>query len=507
MSTNIIHELKKFLNNPQQITLEFSFLDFESSVFQGIRVVKELTTNKNVLTVILVKNKTLGSVSFFFRDGPTYQFALTVEEANLYNDNNSNESLISTFIVLGNDPIRGTQLKISSYSITIYACINDGKTRGLDSLSFNQIYSDCTSVKSYSYALGIETLKRPTYQKSIYQEPKKNNSNVPSKFSNIFLKNGIIFIVISSIVLLSAFFRESQKKNIHSDDFQENSNTTENDSLNIIENLVNKKSLKSEFKSDNLSNNNLVLNEINNVKKLNGFKNVKLGSALSIYSFENYPKKNAYLSDKYSRVNNYFNKTEIILGSGYVWSTKVEYINNKLVNIELTHIEEIENSFDLNMQKYVPDYRSHSLVNLYTRIFGEPTKVMLFDNSTFFNHPIYECFQENYQDCFSEFCNLSGKLEFTESTAISFVWKTDSVIYELILTSDSISRSGKKESDKMKECLEKVIPYYSREMSLIRIYSSEQDLLEKLKSLEKESYNIEYEQENNLKAKNNLKGI
>jgi hypothetical protein len=188
MSTNIIHELKKFLNNPQQITLEFSFLDFESSVFQGIRVVKKLTTNKNVLTVVLVKNKTLGSVSFFFRDGPTYQFALTVEEANLYNDNNSNESLIGKFIVLGNNPIRGTQLKISSYSITIYACINDGKTRGLDSLSFNQIYSDCTSVKSYSYALGIETLKKPTYQKSTYQEPKKNNSNVPLKDNFMFSK-------------------------------------------------------------------------------------------------------------------------------------------------------------------------------------------------------------------------------------------------------------------------------------------------------------------------------
>ena len=71
----------------------------------------------------------LGSVIFFFKDGPTYQFALTVEEANLYNDNNSNENLISKFIVLGNDPIRGTQLKISSDKITIYACLNDNKPR------------------------------------------------------------------------------------------------------------------------------------------------------------------------------------------------------------------------------------------------------------------------------------------------------------------------------------------------------------------------------------------
>lgn len=215
MSTNIIHELKKFLNNPQQITLEFSFLDFESSVFQGIRVVKELTTSKHVLTVVLVKNKALGSISFFFRDGPTYQFALTVEEANLYNDNNSNESLISKFIVLGNDPIRGSQLKISSSSITIYASINDGKARGLDSFSFNQLYSDCTSVKSYSYALGIETLKKPTYQ-----EPKKANSNVPTKYSNIFSKIGIILIAILLIPLLLHFFFESQKINIPADDIE-----------------------------------------------------------------------------------------------------------------------------------------------------------------------------------------------------------------------------------------------------------------------------------------------
>lgn len=219
MSINIIHELKKFLNNPQQITLEFSFLDFESSVFQGIRVVKELTTYKNVLTVILVKNKTLGSVSFFFRDGPTYQFALTVEEANLYNDNNSNESLISKFIVLGNDPIRGTQLKISSYSITIYACINEGKARGLDSFSFSQLYSDCTSVKSYTYALGIETLKKPAYQ-----EPKEDRQYIPPVIptsppdKDIAFRNFIIFVIISVVV---GFYIYSKNNKSTTDDHLE----------------------------------------------------------------------------------------------------------------------------------------------------------------------------------------------------------------------------------------------------------------------------------------------
>jgi hypothetical protein len=215
MSTNIIHELKKFLNDPQQITLEFSFLDFESSVFQGIRVVKELTTNKQVLTVVLVKNKALGSVSFFFRDSPTYQFALAVDNAYLFNDNNSKECIVKNFILLGNDPILGTQIKIDEYAITIYALINDGKTRGLDSFSFNQLYSDCSSVKSYSYALGVETLKKPTYQ-----EPKKNSQKATSKSSNIISKIGIILIVMLSMSLLSNYIRNSENTKINSPEFE-----------------------------------------------------------------------------------------------------------------------------------------------------------------------------------------------------------------------------------------------------------------------------------------------
>ena len=97
MDINVIHELKKFLNNPNELTLELSFVNFESSVFQGIRTIKNLTTKKKSLTVTLVKQRTLGSVSFFFRDSPTYQFALTVEESDLYNDNNSCEFFVSKF--------------------------------------------------------------------------------------------------------------------------------------------------------------------------------------------------------------------------------------------------------------------------------------------------------------------------------------------------------------------------------------------------------------------------
>lgn len=215
MDIDVLHELKKFLNNPNEVTLDFSFVNFESSVFQGIRTIKNLTTKKRSLTVTIVKQRTLGSVSFFFRDSPTYQFALTLEESDLYNDNNSYECLVSKFIVLGNDPIKGNQLIINSYSITVYASLNDNKPRGLDSYSINQIYSNCTSVNSYNYAIGIETLKKPTYN-----EQKKNSSNNNSKGSNKFLVLGIITIIIIFISKISNISNNGQNTNIDNNEFE-----------------------------------------------------------------------------------------------------------------------------------------------------------------------------------------------------------------------------------------------------------------------------------------------
>lgn len=215
MDINVIHELKKFLNNPNEVTLELSFVNFESSVFQGIRTIKNLTTKKKSLTVTLVKQTTLGSVSFFFRDSPTYQFALTVEESDLYNDNNSCEFFVSKFIVLGNDPIKGNQLIINSYSITVYASLNDNKPRGLDSFSINQIYSDCTSVKSYNYALGIETLKKPTNIESNKYSPNNN-----SKGRNKFLILGIIAIIVIFITIISNIDNNRQNINIETNEFE-----------------------------------------------------------------------------------------------------------------------------------------------------------------------------------------------------------------------------------------------------------------------------------------------
>lgn len=214
MCPNIIHELKKFLNSPQEITLELTFSDFKSSVFEGIRVLKELTTNKNYLTVVLIKNKAMGSVSFFFRDSPTYQFELTVENIYLFNDNNSKECIVQNFIFSGKESIVGTQIRIEENSLAIYASINDGKPRGLDSLSFYQLYSNCSSVKNYSHSLEIENLSNPNYKES-----KINNPNFTSNSGNNFSRITIILVVIFSISLLSISLRKCQKTDVYPYEF------------------------------------------------------------------------------------------------------------------------------------------------------------------------------------------------------------------------------------------------------------------------------------------------
>lgn len=214
MCPNIIHELKKFLNSPQEITLELTFSDFKSSIFEGIRVLKELTTNKNYLTVVLIKNKAMGSVSFFFRDSPTYQFELTVENIYLFNDNNSKECIVQNFIFSGKESIVGTQIRIEENSLAIYASINDGKPRGLDSLSFYQLYSNCSSVKNYSHSLEIENLSNPNYKES-----KINNPNFTSNSNNNFSRITIILVVIFSISLISISLRKCQKTDVNPYEF------------------------------------------------------------------------------------------------------------------------------------------------------------------------------------------------------------------------------------------------------------------------------------------------
>ena len=215
MDINILHELKKFLTNPNELTLELSFVNFESSLIQGIRTIKNLTTKKSSLSVTLVKHRTLGSVSFFFRDSPKYQFSLTVDESLLINEDNSYELTINKFIVYGKNPITGNQLIINSYSIIIYASLNDNNPRGLNSYSINQIYSDCKSFKSLDYISEIETLKKPTDIESNKYSPNNN-----SKESNKFLILGIISIIVIFITTISNIDNNRQKTNIETNEFE-----------------------------------------------------------------------------------------------------------------------------------------------------------------------------------------------------------------------------------------------------------------------------------------------
>jgi hypothetical protein len=314
------------------------------------------------------------------------------------------------------------------------------------------------------------------------------------------------FFLIISTIIISLLTLSCKKFNFENETKMSVYDSTK-DSLSAIATLNKKITLRDEFKSHKSNNKDLPLNDINNVTILNGFKNVKLGSKLNIYSFENYPKDNIYLSYEFSKIYDYFNDSEIKVGNGYIASAKVEYINNNLVYIELTHFEKVINTFDINKQNFDTDFRQHSLLNLYTRIFGTPTKAMLFDNNTFFTYPFKECFQEDYESCFTEFCNLSEQLRMMESIAVSFIWTTESTTYELIITADSKISDSKNEEDKKRKSYENGNSYYSSEKSLIRIYSSKQNLLQNLKSLEQESFNIKHEQEKDSKAKTDFNGI
>lgn len=159
MVDSILLEIQKFINDPNELTLEIEFEYFRSSLYEGIRVTNELSSNKPTLKIFLVKNQMLGSISFFFRDGPKFQFSLTINEVYLKNDiklNDFNELKIERFIVLGTEPIGGNQLIITPNSITIYAKIN-GTNKTL-----SQYYLLPKSIKNYDYVLDFNILTSPS---------------------------------------------------------------------------------------------------------------------------------------------------------------------------------------------------------------------------------------------------------------------------------------------------------------------------------------------------------
>lgn len=311
------------------------------------------------------------------------------------------------------------------------------------------------------------------------------------------MKKKSSFIIVSIFLICFLLFF-SCKKQIESPTYEENK---------TIETVSTSKNLKDELLNNSFDNNDLTLNDINNVDKLNGFRCLKLGSDINIYDFKNYAKDYNYFSDKFSEINIGFNNKTIKISNGYVWHIELNYVKNKLKLINIKHSEMVVNDFDINSSKYVTDYSKHSLLNLYINIFGKPSKVMLFDDDHYFTYPLKECSQNDYQTCFSEFCNTTENLGMLESNSISFIWITKSVIYELILTSNSLMRNGKKEEDEKNKCYEKGIPYYSSEQSVIRIYPNESNILEDLKSLRTESFTIQAENEKNLKAKTHINDI
>jgi ATP-dependent Zn protease len=176
---DLIIEIKKFLNDKSKKAIEISFNDFDSSLFQGIKIVKKINTNLKTTRVLLIKNPQLNNVTFVFRDCPKYQFSLVVDTVYLYNDNNSKNLNISKFINDVSQQIKGNIIEINSYSISVYAHeISNNTHRGLNSNSFNQIYSFPNNLNDF--------------RKKIDDEPQKDILNNVSNILKEVNKSNIV---------------------------------------------------------------------------------------------------------------------------------------------------------------------------------------------------------------------------------------------------------------------------------------------------------------------------
>ncbi|MEN9981862.1 MAG: hypothetical protein RL542_1649 [Bacteroidota bacterium] len=192
MTDNILLEIQNFINDPDKLTLEIEFKYFRSSIYEGIRVVNELSSNKPSLKIFLVKSQLLGRISFFFRDSPKYTFSLTLNDIYLNKNeilNEINEIKIERFIALETEPIGGNQLIITSNSISVYARIN-GQNKTL-----NQYYLFPVSIKNYDSILDFSLLTTPTKAtENPRPEPIQKNIEFDSRIIGIGLLILLYFI-------------------------------------------------------------------------------------------------------------------------------------------------------------------------------------------------------------------------------------------------------------------------------------------------------------------------
>lgn len=311
------------------------------------------------------------------------------------------------------------------------------------------------------------------------------------KFFNMNIKYGY-----TSFIIVFCFLLSCKNKAIINED----------ESLKIEDSMNESKlNLKEQLKNE-VGYSNLKKEELNNLSIINGFRNVKLGSDINNYSLNGCEESYSIISPKYSNIEFNFNNESLELGNGKVSGVKLRYLENKLKYIELIHNELVLNSFDINDQRYVAEFREHSLVNLYISIFGKPSKIILYDNrSLYINDNTIECNTENWNDCFNQFCQTYPN--YPNSIVISFLWKNEKLSYELLLFKDTFNMYDEQINQKMKECQNNGNNYYSNEMSIIKIYENKENLVEKLEQLQLDYLNNNDSNKKNNEAMKNAKGL
>lgn len=280
----------------------------------------------------------------------------------------------------------------------------------------------------------------------------------------------------------------------------------EDESLTIEDSINDEKQNLKELLKNEVGYSNLKKEDLNNLNIINGFRNVKLGSDITYYSLNGCEESSSIINPKYSNIAFNFNNELLELGNGKVSGVILRYLENKLKYIELTHNELVLNSFYINDQRYVAEFREHSLVNLYLSIFGKPLKTILYDNrSLYINDQTLECNSENWDDCFNQFCQTYPN--YPNSIVISFLWKNENLSYELLLFKDTLNIYDEQIIQKMKECQNNGSNYYSNEMSVIKIYQNGENLVEKLEQLQLDYLNNNDSNIKSNEAMKNAKGL
>jgi hypothetical protein len=191
MNPLVLPSIQQFLNNDELETLELEFSIFNTILADSSFRMKNLPSKRSFWK-IFVQKSILGNVTFYFRDGPKFVFALVVDDEYLSYQITEKNFVIEKFIVLGADPISGTKITITDDSFRVNANINNQGS------FLTQEYKNCLSIKGHKEKLNFETLtKNPEGSDNcyiatlVYEDSNHPKVNVLRKYRNEILSQNL----------------------------------------------------------------------------------------------------------------------------------------------------------------------------------------------------------------------------------------------------------------------------------------------------------------------------